>query len=808
MENNSIMITSESLHPLVDKHFENITSAQWSLLAAGAWDSDTEDTLTDLLTEIVQTLSADILKIVIPMFQERLFGNESEKNIVQAMEEVNLTLCLGDSIPESFAAALQVPAEKCESAEKLTGLVESEVLQKVASVLSVAINSKSWPEDPVVFVPASISKMSILRRMLTHATECLKRFVNRHFFGRYAYGEISSYISNRSQSLNEEEEERCASAPSRTSRISVLSATKAVSEILEKWSDEKQEVTEDVEKATTPPDTSRDAEIAAHEIVHQIMEDNRDMDFEAACSVVGSPVKRHLNMLSIHNMVKDFFSSRVKHPKEEKKEDVREQFHKVIAKQFQKMKKELRSTFGKKDSSFVVSLKQVSKSSKHQEEDGAVGVALPGEIPDPKTPKPKRRNRLQMDNVEMISVRKQNFSPIDYESIKSDVDRLFYQVNSQNTVDSESEIISGSDIKIFSRELTVMMYDHLVRSQTYRLPMAAPGKCLSDSVISQARGKFDFQTSPGVLYVMTEDAVRKFLQKIVMQLEMDAEELNQLMSIPLTDIENAIKLLKHAPEESSYRQSVVPSDASQRSENSVASSNFSSWHNCSHVKLHFETFSSNPTSPETPSSDPTSPETPSSDPTSSQKSSPSCPGSSLFLSTSVTGSPQIPSKPTSDPNVCPPPPPNTPRVMPAPNNNQSAVNARMAINLIRAMIIKLHSKALRGYRLSLKTDHLNDLLERLSNKVLNDIDVLPVSRIKSRKKFLKDMLEDLNKEFGSPGETLMAAIHEEYHFDEVFLNYLKIRLSAPQNVPKQSKVVRFFRALGRALTRPFVECLT
>lgn len=220
---NNIHITPEDLLPIVNKCFERISAAQWTMIAADTWDSDTQANLTDMLTEMVQSLSTDILRNGIPMCQQ-LLKSEPQADITTILN--NFINCIGDSIHGSFAAAFHIPQDKCESAEKLAALVETEVAQKVHFAVSVAMDSPVWPSEPVVFVNGSMSNTASLRLMVFHAKKCLRRYLgklNSQCLG-LCWPKKSTEPQKSSESTKEmemEEPEKCESSQSIKSRISV-----------------------------------------------------------------------------------------------------------------------------------------------------------------------------------------------------------------------------------------------------------------------------------------------------------------------------------------------------------------------------------------------------------------------------------------------------------------------------------------------------------------------------------------------------------------------------------------------------------
>ena len=173
----TITIKPGAVKPIVNKHFDQISEIQWSLLASGICEPEVELILTDMLCEIIQTIASSALSIVLPMFQERLRTNTSQDEINTALEYVNTQL--GESLIDSFAEVLHVSPEKSESVDKLTELVEEEVSRKVATAVSLAINSPTIPESSSIFISGTMCCGTSLYQMVTHVIECLRRFMNK-----------------------------------------------------------------------------------------------------------------------------------------------------------------------------------------------------------------------------------------------------------------------------------------------------------------------------------------------------------------------------------------------------------------------------------------------------------------------------------------------------------------------------------------------------------------------------------------------------------------------------------------------------
>ena len=369
----TITVNPEAVKPIVNKHFDLISEVQWSLLAAGICDPEVEAILTDMLCEIIQTISASAVRIVLPMFQERLRSNASQDEINSALEYVNTQL--GESLIGSFAEVLHVSPEKCESVDKLTELVEEEVSLKVASAVSLAINSPTLQQGSAIFVSGSMSSRESHCQMVRHVTKCLRGFMNKmtssclcclcanspESTAPTLESEIlespqsmKSKISVPSEGCESSERmtskisvpsarcespqsrkskisvptERCESSESRKSKISVhsvtcespqsvkskvsvLSVTQAVAEILDKWSTATSDTQEQAGSVPQNPSPSLDACDAAFEIVRIISNNLHYSDSgDDECNEESSSSKHHFSLRLILSKVKEFFACR------------------------------------------------------------------------------------------------------------------------------------------------------------------------------------------------------------------------------------------------------------------------------------------------------------------------------------------------------------------------------------------------------------------------------------------------------------------------------------------------------------------
>ena len=172
----TLFVHPEAFRSVVQKFFNRISSAQWRLLFGDIYDPGVDTILTEMLTEIVQKLCTAGIHIALHRLRKGL-KKDSKTDMSTALENFNIKL--GDVVTATFAEVLYLPQHKCESAEMLTELIENEVLHKV----TLAIRRSILMKDVAGFVPHSMSDMTSICQMVSHATTCLKRYVNELNYG-------------------------------------------------------------------------------------------------------------------------------------------------------------------------------------------------------------------------------------------------------------------------------------------------------------------------------------------------------------------------------------------------------------------------------------------------------------------------------------------------------------------------------------------------------------------------------------------------------------------------------------------------
>uniref|UniRef100_A0AAV2KHF6 Uncharacterized protein n=1 Tax=Knipowitschia caucasica TaxID=637954 RepID=A0AAV2KHF6_KNICA len=164
-----ISVSSEASLQIVRSHFEQISGSQWVMLSRGMCDLETRRILTAMFISLVQTLSANVLGLMVPRREvNNRFLSESETTRAHG----SIVTVLQDTMGQVFSQALNLPTDsldKHQDSQELTTLIEQEVSAKVNRVLS------EEQEEGSVMVDALISSESVARSMIEKGNSCLKR---------------------------------------------------------------------------------------------------------------------------------------------------------------------------------------------------------------------------------------------------------------------------------------------------------------------------------------------------------------------------------------------------------------------------------------------------------------------------------------------------------------------------------------------------------------------------------------------------------------------------------------------------------
>uniref|UniRef100_A0AAV2JYN2 Uncharacterized protein n=1 Tax=Knipowitschia caucasica TaxID=637954 RepID=A0AAV2JYN2_KNICA len=163
-----ISVSTEASLQIVRSHFEQIGGLQWVMLSKGMCDLETRRILTAMFNSLVQTLSANILGLIVPRSEvNHKFLSESESTRAHG-SVVNV---VQNTMGQVFSQALNLPTDsldKHQDSQELTTLIKQEVSTKVNRVLS-----EEQEEGPRM-VDSFISSESVARSMIEKGNSCLK----------------------------------------------------------------------------------------------------------------------------------------------------------------------------------------------------------------------------------------------------------------------------------------------------------------------------------------------------------------------------------------------------------------------------------------------------------------------------------------------------------------------------------------------------------------------------------------------------------------------------------------------------------
>ncbi|KAG7510889.1 hypothetical protein JOB18_034741 [Solea senegalensis] len=499
----------EALLPIVIKHFEGFSTSQWCLLAAGTCDSTIRASLADLITDIVQKLVTDFVRMTLPEFEVAFITRTpSQTHWATALKE--LDMFRGDSLSGIFADALHVPEFKCKRAEELTARVEWEVSQKLQCIEAMVTSSPARPRQPAVYVKGSMSSTKSLQQMVCCAALCLGNLIDQ----RLCY-----WLKQRSFS--------CETEHRNTFKISFLSAVEKVTEILMKWSGTRT-ASEESDGARTE---RLEAQRAAFDIVMHIWNDLRSES---------RLLKPCFNMALTFDRVIEFFASQaekgfftITYPL----------FSAVVKKEFEKMMANLKSALIRKDKQFLLSLAPGPQASQltlvescdsHRGDDTLLECDLFSATHTPANISPTSRGTLINGSKRQ---RQETFKAAFLLNVQNQQEKL--------ASEKLGNMKSSGKIMTFSWELVDKIYDFLMPDRTYPKPQVPSGTCLSDSVLSESTVRVDNSYfSPEVLYALIEDAVEKFLQQVLLWMYNESAETTccEVVAGAIADIEDLIAM--------------------------------------------------------------------------------------------------------------------------------------------------------------------------------------------------------------------------------------------------------------------------
>lgn len=727
------LVTEENLIPIIKKYLDRITPPQWTRIAVAEWDQEIKATLADMISEIIQTASADVLRIVLPIVQRRIGA---------ALPLQYIKPHLGDSLYKSFSSLFDVVEDQSKDIEELTDMIEEEIKDQVNAKLRIVANTKDKPAKPAVFVTSFVKNAKRLGFMACHAARCLRQFLGRK--KPKSQGSPSTGIINNN----------------------ILSVER-VREILIKWYSETPYVTSEDERIPVLPALSpTEITKVATKIVNILMK-----NMPTHKRAVGAQTRKMSpidvsDMSLIADEVKNLVFSR-SHIHSEHREC---RFLKFSKRQFEIMVSDLESEFQTKCDKFILSIR---RSSSCPLKCDANNFLLPGCVPESHEPDTSQTRKTK------IHLTKGHLSPLDFDSVKSNVEKLFrtFETLDKSVEDVSLESIPCCDqVQMLLKRMTTKLCNHWMPEYTYEFPLRLMGKTLSDSLISTVRrlDKGQSDVSSEETYAIIEDAVRRFFQKMllwtlmptgetassdkVMGVLMDVEKLvremfdSQVASTPSQDdhdVQNDITEDKNLPasvlqEDMSTKDDLVISKKTQLLQELIPSSP-------KHTDTSTPEEKSNVTRFSTSSSD-------------------------HLESSAVT--PQSEEMPL-----------NT-KIEPADISSSEAL--KLSHSLVGALLLKLLSKYPKVTKAPIRRPELESIHDRLTNIIMPQMNIEGPERIlmeENLEDLVKVLLKDLLRTFGSIENMLKAALSDDSSFDDTLLLCLKYQLL----IKKRPRKKNFFR---------------
>ncbi|CAI5647709.1 unnamed protein product [Oreochromis niloticus] len=777
----AVPITPEHILPAFSKCFEQFSWAQWGMIEHGVWDSDLQAALADTITEIIQTVSTGILKSALPAFQELMTDNAYQTDF--SMPVVKIAPSLGDSLSTSIGVSLNIPHEKCQSSKILTKLIEMEISEKVNSAVTLLLSNPDLRSDPAIYVSGKITATKNLRRMVSHATSCVEKCAGKLICLRTREGagdcsprpfnsraeSTDSKISEKTLVVDEvctaltkwstdtatsedkqeendvmpvekKESETGETTESRSSIPAKVIAPDIVAEIVDCLNhlctedDTEKELCIDAETGESLQLPSMPAEIAAADIVNTIIDNLQFSDGEdVTSSEKCDSCEPAFNVQVIIKKVKNFLALCIPSTKTNQQKLRKDRFCSFAKKQFYQMTSELKHLV-EKNKRFFICIHEPVKSPGDQRTDSLDSYS----------------SVCSYVNTPVMDTMYKSSSPVDFNSIKSNLDQLFSKLNQADHVNlirkPQENLKISAEIEMFCRELTDKMYDHLQSNQRYLLPVMLSGRSLSDSVISRCAEPTDeLPFSPEVLYVTVEDSVQKFVQNIILWLENDALD----KTVQSDNISGTVKDIQDV-----ILRALTPTERKETDRQSRPDS-LTQNETVSCVRVLKQDLPPEKSPEPEPKTD--------TGPTESQS-----------QSSALKNLQKEPEKSVRD--------------------------------FSRRLLNKLLGKCSLDTKKTLNLEKLTIITRRLTDMVLDNVgnpDYVSALTI-YQPKILKKMSKILRKEFGSADEFVGSALTpDDSTFDELYLFHLDVIIGDILNPPKKSKVARFFRAVGKAFKKPF-----
>lgn len=144
--------------------------------------------------------------------------------------------------------------------------------------------------------------------------------------------------------------------------------------------------------------------------------------------------------------------------------------------------------------------------------------------------------------------------------------------------------------------------------------------------------------------------------------------------------------------------------------------------------------------------------------------------------------------------------------VPAESRSDDDTKHRLVILLLSGFLLHTQKKA----RASLHQADFNRVIKNLRDKALGEIKFadIVISSNHQTVKIYKALFGDLRQHFGSAKVLLKVVASQDPAADDLVIQALKTRLTAPAPTPKKNAVVRFFSSVGKAIIKPFNGCFS
>nr|XP_024660886.1 uncharacterized protein LOC112436004 [Maylandia zebra] len=757
---NSIVVTPDQIIPPINRCFERLSEVQWSIIENGKCDSSVHAVLADMISEIIQIASASILRIALLVIQEPMIREEF-------MDEGKIRVSLGDSISAAIAGALNVSKQQDKSADKLTLMVEEEISEKVSSTIALIEKSPDFPVDPAVYVSGKFSSIKKLHRMVCCAASCLKR---------YAACKLRCQCGTNGSHSSTERTGSKISVKSAIAEISVILSTRSSDgEMTGKDKDELPEESQSHIKPTAETQSIQaptPVEMVAVDIVGEILA-NMDSSSEELCEKCNLPKPAFNAGLIIHK-VRHFFSKCVPSTSHARLKARKHNFSMFAKKQFEKMKTELKKRI-KANRKHFVCLQNICNHPKKETapSNESIVFILPGSVPETAAPQSTEAHRSPSPHTASLGTAIKRSSSVDFNVIRSDVNQLFDKLTKKEELflidKTLGDFKNSGHIRNFTEDLVANLFDLLTVDRGYQIPIPLMGRSLSDTVISRTPKSVQGskrRISAEVLYVLIDDTVERFLQKLLLFCNEEKDQMIQMDKISgaLEDIHNFIKRTQTTTQEKSP-------DSDGRGKESGASLPTPKPGSISPDKCSV----ASDKSPRTPQPGSISPD----------KSS-----GALSLKHSLKDSSKISEMDS----------------VSGSSSDVEKISNDLALLLIMRVIYKSKPETQKfAARIATTTKEIDTVINRLSNLMQPELSstASATSLTNDKTKFIKKIAKRLIKEFGSPDNVLKALMANDSSFDEALIRHLKITLGVIPGPPKTSKISRFFSAVGKTLLKPF-----